>query len=117
VGHCDAGVVVTAMTHGSETELRPHERRLDRLLGRRVLAANNRPVGRLEEFRAERRGDDYVITDYVIGVGGLVERLGVGVRLIFGRSGGGYLAHWDQIDLTDFDRPRLRCPIADLRTL
>jgi hypothetical protein len=98
-------------------ELKPYERRLDRLLGRRVLAANDRLVGRLEEFRAERRGDDYVITDYVIGVGGLIERLGVGLRLIFGRSGSSYLAHWDQIDLTDPDRPRLRCAIADLRQL
>jgi hypothetical protein len=117
VGQDDSGVIVSDVTSASGTELRPHERRLDRLLGRRVFAVNNRPIGRLEEFRAERHGDDYVITDYVIGVGGLVERLGVGVRLIFGRAGGGYLAHWDQIDLTDPDCPRLRCPVTDLRRL
>jgi hypothetical protein len=101
----------------SEDELRPHEIRLDRLLGRRVLAGNNRSIGRLEEFRVEPSGNSWIVTDYVIGVGGLVERLGLGIRLIVGGRSGGYLAHWDQIDLTDPDRPRLRCAIADLRRL
>jgi len=58
---------------------------LDRLLGREVHTANNRRLGRLEEFRAERRGSDYVVTEYVIGAAGLAERLGLGLRLILGR--------------------------------
>jgi hypothetical protein len=37
--------------------------RLDRLLGREVRTANNRRLGRLEEFRAERRGSDWVVTE------------------------------------------------------
>ena len=77
------------------------EVRLDRLLGRQVLTANHRPLGRLEEFRAERHGEQCTLTDYVIGAAGLLERLGIGVTLLFGRPGGGYVARWDQLDISD----------------
>ena len=93
------------------------ELRLDRLLGRQVLSGNNRAVGRLEEFRAEKRGAGYVITDYVIGVAGLFERLGLGVKLLLGRKTGGYLARWDQLDLRDPNHPRLLCSVDELRAL
>jgi hypothetical protein len=92
--------------------------RLDRLLGRGVLTANNRRLGRLEEFRAERRGSDWVINEYVIGAAGMLERLGLGVRLILGlEGGGGYIARWDQLDLSNPDKPRLTCPVESLRRL
>jgi hypothetical protein len=105
------------MTRGasSTNDAKPSELRLDRLLGRRVLAGNNRPVGRLEEFRAERRGTACVITEYVIGVAGLSERLGLGIKLLLGRKRGGYLARWDQLDLSDSDHPRLTCSVEELR--
>jgi hypothetical protein len=96
---------------------RARELRLDRLLGRRVLAGNGQSVGRLEEFRAEKRGTGWVITEYVIGSAGLLKRLGVAVKLLFGRRGGGYVAVWDQLDISDPDHPRLRCPVDELRTL
>ena len=32
-------------------------------------------LGRIEEFRAERRGQGWVVTEYVIGSAGLLERL------------------------------------------
>ena len=90
--------------------------RLDRLLGREVYAGNSRRLGRLEEFRAERRGTNWIITEYVVGTAGVVERLGLGVRLILGFSRRrGYVVRWDQLDLTDADRPRLTCSVADLR--
>jgi hypothetical protein len=90
--------------------------RLDRLLGRRVFAANNRPLGRLEEFRAERQGNRWVVIEYVIGTAGLLERLGLAVRLILGvRRAGGYVARWDQLDLGNPARPRLTCDVQDLR--
>ena len=69
--------------------------RLDRLLGREVRTANNHRLGRLEEFRAERRGPDWIVTEYVIGAAGLTERLGLGVRLILGMNRvRGYVARW-----------------------
>jgi len=95
----------------------PREVRLDRLLGRRVLGLNNRPAGRLQEFRAELRGHECVITEFVIGAGGLIERLGIGVNLLFGRAVGGRVARWDQLDLTDLQRPRLTCSFDELREL
>jgi hypothetical protein len=94
-----------------------HELHLDRLLGRPVLAGNNQRVGRLEEFRAETRGTELVITDYVIGVAGLSERLGLGFKLLFGMKRSGYVARWDQIDISDPKYPRLTCPVDQLRKL
>lgn len=93
------------------------ELRLDRLMARQVLAANNRPVGRLEEFRATKRGRDYQITEYVIGAAGLLERLGVGMLLLIGRRSGGYVVRWDQLDISDPERPRLKCGVEELTRL
>ena len=99
----------------SANDVKPREVRLDCLLGRQVLAPNNQPVGHLEEFRAEKRGNGLLVTEYVIGVAGLVERLGVAVKLLFGRRGGGYIARWDQLDISDPMHPRLTCPASELR--
>ena len=90
--------------------------RLDRLVGREVYTANHRRLGRLHECRAERRGADWVVTEYVIGAAGLVERLGLGMRLVLGlERPSGYVARWDQIDVSNPDRPTLTCPVAELR--
>ena len=89
--------------------------RLDRLIGRRVLTANNRPLGRLEECRVEQRGAVWVIRAWVVGPAGLLERLGLGARLIVGLSrGSSYVIRWDQLDLSDPERPRLLCAVEDL---
>jgi hypothetical protein len=101
----------------SANELKPRELRLDRLVGRQVLALNHRPAGRLHEFRAEMRGQACVITGFVIGSAGLLERLDMGVRLLFGRKLGGYLARWDQLDLSAPEVPRLTCPVEELQKL
>jgi hypothetical protein len=95
----------------------PSEVRLDRLLGREVLAGNNRPIGRLEEFRAEVRHGECVITEYVIGPAALLERLNLNVRLLLSPLQRGYVARWDQLDISDERRPRLTCPISDLQKL
>ena len=92
------------------------EIRLDRLVGREVYTANHRRLGRLEEFRAERRGTSWIITEYVIGAAGLMERLGLGVRLIVGiKRPTGYIARWDQLDLSNADRPTLTCAAESLQ--
>ena len=99
----------------SSNDVTSHEVRLDRLLGRQVLAPNNQHVGHLEEFRAEQRGNGFVITEYFIGIAGIVERLGVAVKLLVGKGGGGYVARWDQLDISDPLHPRLTCPVSELR--
>jgi hypothetical protein len=91
------------------------EVRLERLLGRHVLAANNQPLGRLEEVRVAQRGDRYIVTEYVLGAVGLLERLGIGVKLLFGGRGSGYTARWDQLDISDPEHPRITCSIDELR--
>jgi hypothetical protein len=93
------------------------EARVERLLGREVRAANNRRVGRIEEFRAEVRDGECQIHEFVIGLAGLYERLGLGVKMIVGKRGSGYVARWDQMDLSDPDHPRLTCPVDDLTTI
>lgn len=91
--------------------------RLDRLIGREVLTANNRRLGRLEDFRVEREGADWVVSECVIGAAGLLERLGLGLRLVLGSGRRGVVARWDQLDLTNPDRPRLTCSVEELRRL
>jgi hypothetical protein len=91
------------------------EIRLDQLLGRPVLGANNHTLGRLEEFRVVEQHGAAVVTEYVIGRAGLAERLGVGARLLFGGGGRGYVARWDQVDVTNPEHPRLTCSIKELR--
>jgi len=92
--------------------------RLDRLLGRVVLTANNRRLGRIEELRAERRNGEWVVVAYVIGAAGLLERLGVGARLLAGlERRRGFVARWDQLDLSSPERPRLSCSIDALTRL
>ena len=90
--------------------------RVDCLIGRVVHTANRRRLGRLEELRAEQRGAAWVVTEYVIGTAGLIERLGLGVRLLLGiQRAAGYVVRWDQLDLTNPDYIRVTCPVADLR--
>ena len=90
---------------------------LDELLGRMVIAANNRPVGRLEEFHAEQNGDYFDIVEFVIGSAGLLDRLNVAVKSLFGKAGGGKVARWDQLDVSDPEHPRLTCAIEELQDL
>ena len=106
----------TAGTDAKES-IAPLEVRLDRLVGRAVIAGNNQRVGRLEEFRAEEQRGTYVITEYVIGAAGLFERLGVGFKLLFGKRGAGYVARWDQLDISNPEHPRLTCRVEELRKL
>jgi len=90
------------------------EIRLDRLLGRNVRDTNGRRIGRLEEFRAESPGQGIVIAAYVIGAAALLERLGAGLRLLVGSHVRGYVARWDQLDISDPDHPRLTCAVKEL---
>jgi len=56
-----------------------------------------------------------VIVGCAIGVAGLLERMNLGLRMILGLRGGGYVARWDQLDLSDPERPRLTCPVEELQ--
>ena len=95
-----------------------NERRVELLLGRKVRAIDGAVIGRIEEMRAEREHDYYVVTEFHVGPTALVERLAVrhfGLTLP-GRVHG-YRVRWDQLDLADEDQPRLTCPVEDLDRL
>ena len=90
---------------------------LDQLLGRMLLARNNRPVGRIEEFQTEQRGDHFHIVEFLIGSAGLMSRLDVGVKALFGKGAGGKIARWDQVDISDPVHPRLTCSVEELQDI
>ena len=95
-----------------------NELRVELLVGRRVYDADRRVVGRLEEFRATREGDAWVVAEFDIGRAALLERLAIRhLGWLQGGKPAGYRARCDQIDLSDPDRPRLTVPIEELKTL
>jgi sporulation protein YlmC with PRC-barrel domain len=94
---------------------RHREVRLERLLGRLLVDAAGRPVGRIEDVEAEPVGDEYAITYVVVGPDGPLARLlGFAHQLPTLRALG--LARpartrrvpWAWIDLSDPAQPRLR---------
>ena len=94
------------------------ECRVERLLGSRVRAQDGHVVGRIEELRAEKENSYYVVTEFHLGPSALIEALAVrhfGLTLP-GRVHG-YRVRWNQIDLTEEDRPRLTCAVEDLERL
>jgi hypothetical protein len=92
---------------------------LELILSRVVRAANGHPVGHLEEVRAEKKGTGWVVAEYHLGSAALLERLSANVLGLFrgGRLQRGYVARWDQLDVSDPENLRLTCPLEELRAL
>lgn len=97
--------------------MKDEELYLDQLLGRVVVAGNNRSIGRIEEFHSEQHGNQFHVVAFAIGPAGLLNRLNVGLNALFGKSVSGKVARWDQVDISDPNRPRLTCSVEDLREL
>ena len=99
------------------------EVRVDSLAGRMVRDPSGRRVGRIRELIAEvaRPGSgEYVVREFHLSTGGLIEALG-GTQLArvlsqrFGGRSNRVVIGWRDLDLSDPERPRLRRPLADLR--
>src|SRR3954451_25439103 len=95
--------------------------KLELLLSRQVRALNGRVIGRLEEAVAETTDDECYVTEYLVGVYGVFERLAAWPlsRSILGvlrlkKKAGGYRVRWNQLDLRDPDHPKLRCKVEEL---
>lgn len=102
--------------------MREYEVNVERLIGRKVVALNGQVIGRLHEVAVEKRGSDYVVTEYLVGKYGLLERLAASgiARAILGAAGvrcSGYRVPWQVLDVTDPEKPRLCCKVGDLRPL
>jgi sporulation protein YlmC with PRC-barrel domain len=98
-----------------------HEIHLESLLSKRVLDINGQSIGRIEEVHAVQHGEDYYVHEYLLGPYALLERLSLWVmtlpllRLFRARNcGAEYRLPWDRLDLTDPERPQLRCTREEL---
>jgi hypothetical protein len=92
---------------------RGHVVRLEDLLGRKVVASNGRRVGHIEELCVERHDGEYQVMEYRLGTGALLERWSV-ARNLFGIRGRKLIAKWNQIDISNPERPHLTCPLAEI---
>jgi hypothetical protein len=102
----------------------PREAYVDLLLNRQVRAGNGRVIGRIEEISADERDGQWCVTEYLLGAFVLLERLAgwslgraVLCALRLTRNGGGYRVRWDQMDLSDPEKPRLKCSVDELACL
>lgn len=97
------------------------ELHLETLLGKQVMDVTGQPIGRIEEVRAQQQDQEWVIQEYWVGSAAVLERLsawtlGLGLlRLLRARKlPNGYRIPWDQLDLSNPDRPRLKCTLQAL---
>jgi sporulation protein YlmC with PRC-barrel domain len=96
---------------------------LELLLGKRVYALNGRSIGRLEEVSVELQQGIATVNEFEVGTYALFDRLGawqIG-RAVLGLFGSliksGYSVKWDQLDLSDPERPKLTCSVNELSPL
>jgi hypothetical protein len=87
------------------------------LLGRKVHDPDGRKVGRILAVATEADGDDCVVTEYRLGTAALLTRLGLYTGHLIGipirRKP--LCVPWDLMDLRDPRKPRLTCPVAELK--
>lgn len=90
---------------------------LELLLGRKVLDPDGKKVGRILAVRAEPEGEDCVVREYLLGTAALLTRLGLSAQRLVGvpirREP--LCVPWDLMDLKDPAKPRLKCPVKELK--
>ena len=89
------------------------EIRLEEILGRVVRTAAGRPVGRIEDVRAVPEGEDYVVTEVILGELGFRARLfSLAAQLptlkALGITGRYRVraVRWEWLDFSDPEHPR-----------
>ena len=93
------------------------------LLGEKVFAVNGVSIGRLEEIRTEVNRGHFYVTEFLVGSYAVLERLAawrIGravLRVVGAQRKEGYRSRWDQLDLSDPQRPKLRCEVDELMPL
>jgi hypothetical protein len=96
--------------------------RIERLLGRRVRDSAGRSAGRIEDFRALFRNGDCVVEEYLLGTSGLFQRLSIAgfamslLRFLGARTQWLCRVPWDMMDLSNPQKPRLRCRREELKS-
>ena len=84
---------------------------------------NGSSIGRLEEIRTEVNRGHFYVTEFLVGRYAFLERfaawrIGRALLRVFGaRRKQGYRIRWDQLDLSDPQRPKLMCEVDELLPL
>jgi sporulation protein YlmC with PRC-barrel domain len=95
--------------------MKPGEIRLEHLFGKTVRNEYGRAIGRIDEARVEPSGEDYLVTEFLLGPLELWPRLLAFLGELPTLRGMGMGSQrkfrpvpWHRIDLTDPERPKLR---------
>lgn len=90
--------------------------RLDTLLGKQVLDARGRKVGRIQSVSGKYDGPRCYVTTYDLGAGALLTRLGIVTARLIGLPlrRNPKRVPWQLMDLSDPSRPRLTVPLEEL---
>ena len=100
------------------------ELHVELLVGREVVDAAGRRVGHIQEFVAQERGSEIVVSEVHVGRYALAERFSItGLGIAFTRFFGGYgfsreprRFPWEELDFADPERPRLKKRIEEYGT-
>jgi sporulation protein YlmC with PRC-barrel domain len=97
---------------------------LERVLGKKVYDSAGKYAGRIEEIIGDNTGAYGEIQEYLLGRVALFDRLSIAtlsreiVRLLGARmSVASHRVPWRQMDLTDPEHPRLKCPADQLEPI
>ena len=97
---------------------------LEDLVGRKILDPSGQCAGRIEEVIVRRKDGKYLVAEIHLGRRALIERLSItGISMFFASSLGAHRhpashkAKWEQVDLSDPRRPKLKCDIKELEEL
>ncbi len=97
---------------------------LELLLSKQVLDSTGKVIGSIQEVRAEKQGDEWVVKEYLVGTGAVLERLsawkvGLGILRLLGarKIDVGCSIPWDKLDLNNPDIPRFLGTLDELKTL
>lgn len=86
------------------------------LAGRRVRDVNDKVAGRIQSIHGEIRGKECYVEAFLLGPAALLSRLGISAgRLVGWAKHEPLRVPWQQLDLSDPEKPRLRCTVDELR--
>lgn len=94
---------------------------IELLLSKQVRDSDGKNAGRIEEVRAAKQGEEWVIIEYLLGAEALAERLSA--QGVFQKIGGlmgrkdrkALTVPWDKMDLSNPEEPKLLVTKEELR--
>jgi hypothetical protein len=89
----------------------------EHVLGRHVLDPEGKRIGRILAVSTRHDGRDCVVHEYMLGTAALLTRLGISAQRLIGLKirRQPLCVPWDQLDLRDPRKPRLKCSFEELK--